>query len=95
MICCNFEEFTGFSQVHWPWVWITQLSRSLQELWAKCMKSGQLAGISESSLPMVRDLKALMYSGSINGTNFVSCAGFWGELHEICMIRWKFAKKKT
>ena len=41
---------------------------------------------------MVRNLKALMYSGSINGADFASFTGFWGELHEICMIRWKFAK---
>ena len=30
---------------------------------------------------MVRNLKALMYSGSINGANFTSFMGFWGELH--------------
>ena len=31
-------------------------------------------------------LKALMYSGSINGANFASFMGFWGELREICII---------
>ena len=41
---------------------------------------------------MVRNLKALMYSGSINGVNFM---GFWGEMCEICVICWKFAKNKT
>ena len=35
-----------------------------------------------------------MYSGSINGVNFASFVEFWGELHEICMIRWKFAKRQ-
>ena len=44
---------------------------------------------------MVRNLKALIYSGSINGANFTSFVGFWGELHEICMIRWKFAEKQN
>ena len=44
---------------------------------------------------MVRNLKALMYSGSINGANFESFMGFWGELHEICMFRWKFAKRQN
>ena len=39
---------------------------------------------------MARNLKALMYSGSINGANFASFTEFWGELREICMIRWKF-----
>ena len=75
-------------------VQIAQIPCSSQELWAKCMKSGRFAGISESSLPMVRNLKALVYSGSINSANFISFAGFWGELHEICMIRWKFAEHK-
>ena len=42
---------------------------------------------------MVRNLKALMYSGSINGANFTSFMGVWGELCKICMIRWKFAEK--
>ena len=72
-----------------------QISCSLQELWAKCVKSGRFAGISESSLLMVRKLKALMYSGSIIGVNFASFAVFWGELHEICMIRWKFAERQN
>ena len=71
------------------------ISRSSQELWAKCTKSGQFAGISESSLPMVRNLKALMYSGSINSANFASFAGSWGELHEICIIRWNFCRKQN
>ena len=44
---------------------------------------------------MVRNLKALMYSGSIDGANFASFVGLWGELHEICMICWKFAENKT
>ena len=44
---------------------------------------------------MVRNLKALMYSGSINGANFASFTGFWGELRKICMIRWKFAEKQN
>ena len=57
------------------------------------MKSGQFAEILTSSLPMVRHLKALMYSRSINGANFASFVGFWGELHEICIIRWKFCQK--
>ena len=95
MIRCNFQEFTGFSQVHWPWGQIERISHSLQELWVKCAKSGRLAEISESSLLMVRNLKALMYSGSINGANSTSFAGFWGELHKICMICWKFAKKQN
>ena len=95
LIRCNFQEFAGFSQVHWPWVRIVWISHSLQELWAKCVKSGRFAGISESSLPMVRNLKALMYSGSINGANFMWFAGFWGELCKICVIRWKFVKSKT
>ena len=43
---------------------------------------------------MVRNLKALMYSGSIHGANFTSFVGSWGELREICMIRWKFAETK-
>ena len=72
IIHCNFQESTGFSQVHWSWVWIAQILCSLQELWAKCTKSGRFTGISESSLSMVRNLKALMYSGSINGANFAS-----------------------
>ena len=59
------------------------------------MKSGRFAGISESSLPMVRHLKALMYSGSINGANFASFMGFWGELHEICIIHWNFTKRQN
>ena len=41
---------------------------------------------------MVRNLKALMYSGSINGVNFTSFMGFWGELSK---IRWKFAEKQN
>ena len=44
---------------------------------------------------MVRNLKALMNSGLINGANFASFAGFWGELHKICMIHWTFAKRQT
>ena len=98
MIRCNFQEFTGFSQVHWSWARvarIAQILHSSQELWAKCAKSGQFAGISESSLLMVRNLKALMYSGSINGANFASFMGSWGELSKICMIHWKFAENKT
>ena len=59
----------------------------------KCVKSGRFAGISGSSLPMVRQLKALRYSGSINGANFASFVGFWGELCEICIIRWGFLPK--
>ena len=43
---------------------------------------------------MVSNLKALMYSGSINGANFASFVVFWGELHKICMIRWKFVENK-
>ena len=70
MIRCNFQEFTGISQVHWSLARIVRISRSLQELWVKHVKSGRFAGNSESSLPMVRNLKALMYSGSINGANF-------------------------
>ena len=93
MIHCNFQEFAGFSQVHWSWVWIVRILHSSQELWAKYVKSGRFAGISESSLPMVRNLKALMYSGSINGVNFTSFMGFRGELCEICIIRWKFCQK--
>ena len=69
VIRCNFQEFTGFSQVHWPWVLIAWILCSSQELWAKCTKSGRFAGNSESSLLMVSNLKALMYSGSINGVN--------------------------
>ena len=42
---------------------------------------------------MVRNLKALMYSGSIIGVDFASFAGFWGELHKICIIRWRFCQK--
>ena len=95
MIRCNFQEFTGFSQVHWSWMWIAQISRSSQELWAKCTKSGRFARISESSLPMFRNLKALMYSGPINGVNFASFTGFWGELCKISMIRWKFAERQN
>ena len=94
VIHCNFQEFTGFSQVHWPWVLIAWISCSSQELWVKCTKSGRFAGNSESSLLMVSNLKALMYSGSINGANFASFAVFWGELHEICMNRWKFVNFK-
>ena len=43
---------------------------------------------------MVSNLKALMYSGSINGVNFAWFTGFWGELHKICVICWKFVEKK-
>ena len=35
----------------------------------------------------------IMYSGSINGANFASFVGFWGELRKICIIRWKFCQK--
>ena len=59
------------------------------------VKQAVTLAISEISLPMVRNLKALMYSGSINGANFASFLGSWGELREICMIRWKFAENKT
>ena len=41
---------------------------------------------------MVRNLKALRYSGSTNGANFV---GFWDEMRKISMIRWEFAEHKT
>ena len=34
-----------------------------------------------------------MYSGSMNGVNFALFMGFWGELREICIIRWKFCQK--
>ena len=71
MIHCNFQELTGFSQVHWPLVWIVQISCSLQALWANCAESGQFTEISESSLLMVMNLKALMHSRSTNGANFV------------------------
>ena len=46
-----------------------------------------------SSLQMVRHLKALMYSRSINGANFTSFVGFWGELCKICIICWRFCQK--
>ena len=44
---------------------------------------------------MVRNLKALMYSGSVNGANFASFTGFWGELCETCIIRWNFTKRQN
>ena len=87
----NFNEFSADGQE--SEIIVVRISRSLPELWVKCAKSGQFAGISESSLPMVRHLKVLMYSGSINGANFASFVGFWGELHEICIIRWRFCQK--
>ena len=90
-ICWNFREFSADGQESESIV--VQILHSLPELCAKCAKSGQFAGISTSSLPMVRHLKALIYSGSINGANFASFAGFWGELHEICIIRWRFCQK--
>ena len=37
--------------------------------------------------------ESIMYSGSINGANFALFTGFWGELHGICLIRWKFCQK--
>ena len=42
VIRCNFQEFTGFSHVHWPWVLIAWILCSSQELWAKCTKSGRI-----------------------------------------------------
>ena len=44
---------------------------------------------------MVRNLKALRYSGSTNGVNFMGFTRFWGEMHEISMIRGEFAEHKT
>ena len=35
----------------------------------------------------------IMHSGSINDANFASFTGFWFELREICIIRWKFLPK--
>ena len=90
-ICWNFREFSADGQE--SEIIVVQISHSSPELWAKCAKSGQFTGISTSSLPMVRHLKALMYSGSINGANFASFAGFWGKLRKICIIRWKFCQK--
>ena len=87
----NFNEFSAGGQESESIV--ARILRSLPELWAKCTKSGQFAGILTSSLPMVRHLKALIYSGSINGANFASFTGLWGELHEICIIRWRFCQK--
>ena len=87
----NFREFSADGQE--SEIIVVQISCSSPELWAKCVKSGQFTGISMSSLPMVRHLKALMYSGSINGANFASFMGFWGELCEICIIRWRFCQK--
>ena len=82
----NFREFSADGQESESIV--ARISRSSPELWAKCAKSGRYAGISEGSLQMVRNLKALMYSGSINGANFASFVGFWGELPEICIMCW-------
>ena len=87
----NFREFSADGQESESIV--AQISRSSPELWAKCVKSGQFAGISGSSLPIVRNLKAFMYSGSINGANFASFTGFWGKLHKICIICWRFCQK--
>ena len=91
LINWNFREFSADGQE--SEIIVVRILRSLPELWAKCAKSGQFAGISMSSLPLVRHLKALMYSESINGANFASFMGFWGELHEICIIPWKFCQK--
>ena len=89
----NFNEFSADGQASESIV--VQISCSLPELWVKCAKSGRFAGISMSSLSMVRHLKVLMYSGSINGANFASFVGFWSKLHEICIICWKFAKRQN
>ena len=88
LIHWNFNEFSAYGQE--SEIIVVRILRSSPELWAK---SGRFAGISTSSLPMVRHLKALMYSGSINGVNFASFVGFWGELREICKIRWRFCQK--
>ena len=90
-ICWNFREFSADGQE--SEIIVVRILHSSPELWVKCTKSGRFAGISMSSLPMVRHLKALMYSGSINGANFASFAGFWGELREICMTRWRSCQK--
>ena len=87
----NFREFSANGQESESIV--VQILCSSLELWVKCAKSGRFAGISMSSLPMVRHLKALMYSESINGANFASFTGSWGELREIYIIRWKFCRK--
>ena len=91
LIHWNFREFSVDGQE--SEIIVVRISHSSPELWVECMKSGRFTGISESSLPMVRHLKALMYSGSINGANFASFTGFWGELCKICIIRWKFCQK--
>ena len=91
-ICWNFREFSADGQE--SEIIVVRILRSSPELWVKCAKSGRFAGISMSSLPMVRHLKTLIYSGSINGANFTSFVGFWGELHEICIIHWRFCQKK-
>ena len=83
-ICWNFGEFSADGQE--SEIIVVRISRSSPELWVKCMKSGRFTGISTSSLLMVRHLKALMYSGSINGANFASFTGFWDKLREICII---------
>ena len=93
LICWNFREFSANGQE--SEIIVVQILRSSPELWVKCTKSGRFAGISTSSLSMIRHLKALMYSGSINGANFASFVGFWGELHKICIICWKFAKRQN
>ena len=87
----NFREFSANGQE--SEIMVMQISCSSPELWAKRTKSGGFAGISTSSLPMVRHLKALMYSGSVNGVNCASIMGFWGELRKICIIRWRFCQK--
>ena len=87
----NFREFSADGQE--SEIIVVRILRGSPELWAKCAKSGRFTGISMSSLLMVRHLKVLMYSGSINGANFASFVGFWGELCKICIIRWKFCQK--
>ena len=91
LIHWNFNEFSAGGQESESIV--ARISRSLPELYAKCAKSGLFTGISTRFLPMVRHLKALIYSGSINGVNFASFAGFVGELREICIICWRFCQK--
>ena len=56
LICWNFKELSADGQA--SEIIMVRISRSLPELWVKCMKFDGIAGISTSSLPMVRYLKA-------------------------------------